>query len=176
MTAVLHLDESPSRLATSMAVGVFIGMTPFFFLHTVLAVIVALIFRLNMAATITGAWFNLPWFAPFLYAFCLKLGEAILSGNIGLIWSFGELTEAALALLHTSAREHAGNFVQMFWDALFVASKPLFIGTTVVGLVAAVTTYFVTLAAIKEIRLLSHLAPVPPGGSDGNPSSGERRP
>ncbi len=30
VTAVLHLDESPSRLAASIAVGVFIGITPFY--------------------------------------------------------------------------------------------------------------------------------------------------
>ncbi len=158
VTTVLHLDESPSRLAASIAVGVFIGTTPLFFLHTLLAVLIALLFRLNMAATITGAWINLPWFAPFVYAFCLKLGEAVLSGDVRLAWRFGELAEAAGAFLQTSAREHAGNFVQMFWDALFVASKPLFVGTTIVGAVAGVATYFIALGAIREIHHLRHLA------------------
>jgi uncharacterized protein len=158
VTAVFHLDEEPSRLAMGLAVGVFIGVTPFFFLHTLLAIGVALVFRLNMAATITGAWINLPWFAPFVYAFCLELGEAVLSGDVRLAWSFGELAEAAGAFLQTSAREHAGNFVQMFWDALFVASRPLFVGTTIVGGVAAVVTYFVALGAIREIHHLRHLA------------------
>jgi uncharacterized protein len=158
VTHVLHLeDESPSRLAASIAVGVFIGTTPFFFLHTLLAILVALIFRLNMAATITGAWINLPWFAPFVYAFCLKLGEAVLSGDVRLVWSFGELAEGAMAFLQISAREHAGNFVQMFWDALFVASKPLFVGTTIVGTIAGVITYFLALGAIREIHHLRHL-------------------
>lgn len=156
--AVLHLDESPSRLAASIAVGVFIGLTPFFLFHTVLAVIVALVFRLNMAATITGAWINLPWFAPFVYAFCLKLGEAVLSGDIQLIWSVGELAEGATAFLQTSARDQAGNFLQMLWEVLFVASKPLFVGTTIVGVVAAISTYFIALGMIKEIRHLRHLS------------------
>ncbi|HLE43655.1 MAG TPA: DUF2062 domain-containing protein [Methylomirabilota bacterium] len=176
VTGVLHLDESPSRLAASIAVGVFIGTTPFFFLHTLLAVLVALLFRLNMAATITGAWINLPWFAPFVYAFCLKLGEAVLSGDVRLAWSFGELAEAAGAFLQTSAREHAGNFVQMFWDALFVASKPLFVGTTLVGGVAGIATYFIALGAIREINHLRRLAhPVAKAPGDRKPSPGEPR-
>ena len=29
-TGVLHLDEEPARLAMGMAVGVFIGVTPFY--------------------------------------------------------------------------------------------------------------------------------------------------
>jgi hypothetical protein len=161
VTAVFHLDEEPSHLAMGLAVGVFIGVTPFFFLHTLLAVVVALVFRLNMAATITGAWINLPWFAPFIYAFCLKLGEAVLSGDFRLAWRVGELTEAATAFLQTSAREHAGTFFQMMWDAFFVASTPLFVGTTIVGVAAAVVTYFVALGAIREIRHLRHLAHPP---------------
>jgi uncharacterized protein (DUF2062 family) len=158
VTAVFHLDGEPSRLAMGLAVGVFIGVTPFFFLHTLLAVVVALVFRLNMAATITGAWINLPWFAPFVYAFCLKLGEAVLSGDVRLVWSVGELAEAAGAFLQTSARDHAGNFFQMLWDALFAASIPLFVGTTIVGGGAAIVTYFVALGAIREIHRLRHLA------------------
>src|SRR5262249_53992806 len=156
--SVLPLDESPSRLAASIAVGVFIGTTPFFFLHTLLAIAVALVFRLNMVATITGAWINLPWFAPFVYAFCLELGEAVLSGNVGLAWSFGELADGAGALLQTSAREHAGNVAHMLWNTLFVAPKPLFVGTTIVGIVAGVATYFLALGAIREIRHLRHLS------------------
>jgi uncharacterized protein (DUF2062 family) len=174
VTAVFHLDEEPSHLAMGLAVGVFIGVTPFFFLHTLLAVVVALVFRLNMAATITGAWINLPWFAPFVYAFCLKLGEAVLSGDVRLAWRFGELADAAGALLQTSARDHAGNFFQMFWDALFVASTPLFVGTTIVGGAAAIVTYFVALGAIREIhhlRLLAHRAE-----QGERPPAPERRP
>jgi uncharacterized protein (DUF2062 family) len=158
VTSVLHLDETPSRLAASMAVGAFIGITPFYFLHTVLAILVALLFRLNIAATITGAWINLPWFAPFVYAFSVKLGEAVLSGNVARIWSFGELAQAAMALLQTSAREHAGNFAKMLWKAMFVASKPLFIGTTILGTVLGIVTYFVTLEAVREVRRLRHRA------------------
>jgi uncharacterized protein (DUF2062 family) len=176
VTAVLHLDESPSRLAASIAVGVFIGITPFFFLHTLLAVIVALVFRLNVVATITGAWMNLPWFAPFVYAFCLELGGAVLSGNVGLAWSFGELAVAASALLQASARQHAGNLVQMFWNALFAASKPLFVGTTIVGTVAGVATYFAALGAIREIRHLRQLSHPSAKGPGGAASPREPRP
>jgi uncharacterized protein (DUF2062 family) len=158
VTSIFHLDEEPSRLAASMAVGVFIGITPFYFLHTLLAILVALACRLNLAATITGTWINLPWFAPFLYAFSLKLGEAVLSGNLTSVWSLGELTEASHALLQISAREHAGNFVNMLWDAMFAASKPLFVGTTIVGVVLGTVTYFVALEAIREVRRLRHRA------------------
>jgi len=174
VTGVLHLDESPSRLAASMAVGAFIGITPFFFLHTLLAIVVALLFRLNIVATITGAWINLPWFAPFVYAFCLKLGEALLAGNLGLL-SLSGLAEATAAFLQSGAREQAGNFAKMLWNTMFVASKPLFVGTTIVGIILAVVTYFVTLEAVREVRRLRHRAHRAPDPAGGERSPQERR-
>jgi uncharacterized protein (DUF2062 family) len=155
-TAVLHLDEEPSRLAAGMAVGVFIGVTPFYGLHTLLALAAAYLFRLNKAATITGAWLNLPWSAPFVYAFCLQLGEALLTGD----WSSFSLAsvlglaESAGAYLRAGPRETAGSLWQLVWGMLFVASKPLFLGTTIVGLVLAVAAYFITLEAVRDVRRL----------------------
>jgi uncharacterized protein (DUF2062 family) len=165
-TAVLHLDEEPSRLAAGMAAGVFIGLTPFYGLHTLLALVAAYVFRLNKAATITGAWLNLPWFAPFVYAFCLRLGEGVLTGD----WSsFSPASIHGLAgYLRASPRETAGTLYQILWDMLFVASKPLFVGTTLVGLVLAVTAYFITLEAVRDVRRLRarmHPAPEPAAGS-----------
>jgi uncharacterized protein (DUF2062 family) len=151
-THVLHLDEEPSRLAAGMAVGVFIGVTPFYGLHTLLALAAAYVFRLNKVATITGAWINLPWFAPFVYGFCLRLGEGILTGD----WSSFSLASihGLAAYLRASPRETAGTLYQALWNMLFVASKPLFVGTTLVGLVLAVAAYFITLEAVRDVRRL----------------------
>jgi uncharacterized protein len=168
VTHVLHLDEEPSRLAMGMAVGVFIGLTPLYGLHTLLALVVAWVFRLNKAATITGAWLNLPWFAPFIYAFCLKLGEAILSGGVDFSWSkMIDLAEGTAAYLKSSPSQHVEDLWQMLWDMMFTASRPLFVGTTLVGLVLAVVTYFLVLEAVLEVRRLGHhkAAPKHPDGA-----------
>jgi len=72
--ALLHLDDPPRRIALALAVGVFISCTPFYGLQTVLSILVATVFRLNKAATVTGAWLNLPWFTPFVYSAALAIG------------------------------------------------------------------------------------------------------
>jgi uncharacterized protein (DUF2062 family) len=173
-THVLHLDEEPSRLAAGMAVGVFIGVTPFYGLHTLLALAAAYVFRLNKVATITGAWLNLPWFAPFVYGFCLRLGEAVLTGD----WSgFSLASIQGLAMyLRASPRETASTLYEVVWNMLFVASKPLFVGTAIVGLVLAVAAYFITLEAVRDVRRLRarmHPLHAPPGGP---PRGTERTP
>ena len=175
-THVLHLDEEPSRLAAGMAAGVFIGITPFYGLHTLIALGAAYVFRLNRAATITGAWLNLPWTAPFVYGFSLTLGDAVLTGD----WSrfsmasVHGLAEAAGTYLRASPRETADNLWQLVWSMLFVASKPLFVGTTIVGIVLAIVAYFVTLEAVKDVRRLRARIH-PTAGSSGRPPRGTQR-
>ena len=79
----LHLNDPTWRLALSLAVGVFISFTPFYGLQTVLAIVVAVVCRLNRAATVAGTWLNLPWFAPLIYAGALRFGTLILPDPSG---------------------------------------------------------------------------------------------
>ena len=165
-TAVLHLNEEPSRLAVGMAAGVFIGLTPFYGLHTLLALVVAWAFGLNKAATITGAWLNLPWFAPFVYAFCLRLGEAVISGDWSgfSLASVHGLASSVGGILQASPWETAGTLWEAIWGMLFHASVPLFVGTTIVGVVLAVAAYFITLEGVRDVRRLRariHHSPEP---------------
>lgn len=80
----MRIHDPPWRLALSLAVGVFISFTPFYGLQTLMAIGVALVCRLNRAATVAGAWLNLPWFAPLVYGSGLKLGALIVPELTGL--------------------------------------------------------------------------------------------
>lgn len=53
--AILSLDSHPGHISAGFAVGVFISFTPFFGLHTPMAIAAAFIFRLNKLTCITGA-------------------------------------------------------------------------------------------------------------------------
>ena len=57
---ILTLDSHPGHIAAGFAVGVFISFTPFFGIHTPLAIAAALLLRLNKLTCITGAWINTP--------------------------------------------------------------------------------------------------------------------
>ena len=58
---VLHLQESPQRTALAFAIGVFIGFSPLYGLHTVMVFICSWALRLNLLALMTGAFLNNPW-------------------------------------------------------------------------------------------------------------------
>jgi uncharacterized protein (DUF2062 family) len=80
---VLHLDDPPWKVALALAVGVFISFTPTYGLQTLLVLVVATLARLNKAATVAGAWLNLPWFAPLIYTAGWKLGTLVLDDAEG---------------------------------------------------------------------------------------------
>jgi uncharacterized protein (DUF2062 family) len=82
--ALFQLDDSPWRTALALAIGVFLSFTPFWGVQTLMALLLATVFRLNRAVTVTGTWLNLPWFAPFVYAGAVKLGALMLPDLSGL--------------------------------------------------------------------------------------------
>jgi uncharacterized protein len=137
--AVLRLDDPPRRVALALAVGVFISCTPFYGLQTVLSLAVATIFRLNRAVTVTGTWLNLPWFAPILYGFALRIGTFVRPDLHG-----ADIAEMAELLRMASSLSLSDMF-----DLLGSLSLALLIGTVAVGTLAGVFTY---VAAILVLR------------------------
>ena len=149
LRAVLRLDDPPSRIALALAVGVFISCTPFYGLQTLLSLGVATVARLNKAATVTGTWLNLPWFAPFVYGLALHVGGLIVPDPRG-------VDAAAVAeLLRTSSSLSATNVIQLLRDV----SVALLIGTSIVGAVAGVATYVVAFVLLRRRRARSMMRP-----------------
>jgi hypothetical protein len=142
LRALLHLDDPPQRIALALAVGVFISCTPFLGLQTVLAILVAMVFRLNRAATLTGVWINLPWFAPVVYGAALTLGDWLLPDPSG-------SREAWLAYILSRPFGLRWRDLSILLEDL---SAALLVGTTVVGLAAALVTFVVAFGLISTRR------------------------
>jgi uncharacterized protein (TIGR03546 family) len=115
---ILSLDSHPAHIAAGFAVGVFISFTPFFGLHTPLAIAAAFIFRLNKLTCITGAWVNTPLtVAPAL----------ILSHKVGQMLR-------GLPPMQIS-------FKSLEWDDLKEQAASLILGASILGFVAALLGY-----------------------------------
>ncbi|MEI7816866.1 MAG: DUF2062 domain-containing protein [Desulfuromonadales bacterium] len=135
---ILSLDAHPGHISVGFAVGVFISFTPFFGLHTPLAIALAFIFRLNKVTCITGAWVNTPFtVVPILMA----------SYNLGRFLR----GKPAKAL----------TFTNLDWHSLQPYAKSILLGSSILGFFAAVASYFICYwlvtffrrkdAALKEI-------------------------
>jgi uncharacterized protein (DUF2062 family) len=122
---ILSLDAHPGHIAAGFAAGVFISFTPFFGLHTPLAIVVAFVFRLNKLTCITGSWINSPLTVVPSMILSYKLGEWILGGHGTLDLNLHNLDWTTLK----------GVMIQH--------SKPLLLGCSIIGFVAAVAAYFI---------------------------------
>ena len=129
MKAILALDSHPGHIAAGFAVGVFISFTPFFGLHTPLAIAAAFLFRLNKVTTITGAWLNTP----------LTVGPVLIASY--------ELGRKLRGL-----PPKAFEVKNLEWQTLKVYSKSLLLGSSIIGLAAAVLSYFLCYWLVVRFR------------------------
>ena len=58
---LLNLDDPPERTALAFSIGTLIGFSPLLGLHTIIAAIIAVVWRLNKAALFTGVYISNPW-------------------------------------------------------------------------------------------------------------------
>lgn len=58
---LLAVDDPPERTALAFSVGVFIAFSPFLGLHTILATLLAFLFRFNKIAIYSGTFINNPF-------------------------------------------------------------------------------------------------------------------
>lgn len=80
--ALLHTGDSPERTAIAFATGVFIGFSPLLGFHTILAIVIAIVFRLNRLAVLAGAYVNLPWFMAPYYGGVTVAGAWLLGQSV----------------------------------------------------------------------------------------------
>lgn len=88
---VLRSNDSPKKKALSIALGVFIGLSPIWGFHTVAVLALAVLLKLNKVIAFAFSNVSFPPFIPFILYGSLKLG-AIITGE-ALIFSMDEMVE-----------------------------------------------------------------------------------
>jgi hypothetical protein len=126
---ILSLDNHPGHIAAGFAVGVFISFTPFFGLHTPMAVVAAFLFRLNKLTCITGAWVNTPLTVVPALGLSHIIGRQILGGP-----------------------PVAVSFSSLSWGALKPHAASLILGSSIIGFVAAFLCYFLCYWLVVRFR------------------------
>ena len=75
---LLGSQDSPSKKAKSIALGVFIGLTPLWGFHTIIVIFLAIFLKLNKAIAFAFSNVSLPPFIPFVVLFGLQTGALVL--------------------------------------------------------------------------------------------------
>ena len=75
-------DSSPAELAWGLGLGAFIGCSPFFGAHCLLAVVAAGKLKVNRLAAVVGTHVSMPFTAPLVAWACVRAGAALLGGDM----------------------------------------------------------------------------------------------
>ena len=132
---IMALDSHPGHISAGFAVGVFISFTPPLpGMHTALALIIALVFRLNKVTCLTGTWINSPITVVPSLILSYKLGTWALGGNGTTELNIRNLDWASLK------------------GVMMHHSKPLLLGCSIIGFVAAIAAYFICYRLVVFFR------------------------
>jgi uncharacterized protein (DUF2062 family) len=139
---LLAVDDPPERTALAFSVGVFIAFTPLLGLHTILATLVALLFRFNKIAIYVGTFVNNPFITLFpIVAASYATGALLLGRPLrlpGVGWRL-------LAHPHPLAAEYWHRLSQHLWDIVV----PFSVGGLVLSVVCSLAAYPVTLKLLR---------------------------
>lgn len=153
LSHLLHLNESPHRIALAFALGLFIAFSPTYGFHTLSAVFLIWAFRLNAVAVMAGAFVNNPWTVVPILAATFWTGFALLGrpeGNGAFQWE-------SLSL-------------EQLYGQIQLYIVPFVVGGLVLSLAAAVIAYPIVYAIVARVRARRRAAAsgsVPVAGPNG---------
>lgn len=134
---IVHFNESPRKIAMSLAVGMFIGLAVPLGLQTILIIPVCLLFSTNLLLTLAISFISNPLTIIPIYVAAFSIGEFI-TGNTNSWNNFNFLVE----------NPGLDAFMKLGMDGFLV----YFSGSIPLGLIAAIITFFITAYLVKSYR------------------------
>lgn len=142
---LLALDDSPERTALAFSIGVFIAFSPFLGLHTILATLVAFLFRFNKVAIYTGTFVNNPFLTLVpIILLSYAVGALLLGRPLG-------LPPEALRLLK-DPHLFDGQYWRRLFDEGWEILVPFALGGMLLSAVCSLVAYPVTLRFLRYRR------------------------
>ena len=134
---LLALDDPPERTALAFAIGVFIAFCPLLGLHTILATLVAFLFRFNKIAIYSGTFINNPFLTlvPIIIA-SYAIGALVLGRPV-------RIPEEGLSLL-TDPHPFSGDYYRQVFRESWQIVWPFTVGATLLSVVCSLIAYPVT--------------------------------
>jgi uncharacterized protein (DUF2062 family) len=139
---LLALDDPPERTALAFSVGVLIAFSPFLGLHTIIATVLALVFRFNKVAIYSGTFVNNPF---------LTLVPVILASYAVGAFLLGRPLALPAGGLELLRDPHL--FDDTYWRGLFRQFRglllPFALGGMLLSVVCSLAAYPVTLKLLR---------------------------
>lgn len=146
---VLRLRATPHEVALGFAIGVFVACTPFIGIQTVLACALAFVFRVSMPAALLGTFVGNPLSWPAIWSASYVSGALLLGQDPSYAANhLGETANVLGATLMTPSMQTFDAAV----DNLLPIAEPMVVGGLLVGLIAAIFSYYPTRRAVRVFQ------------------------
>jgi len=132
----LRIRGAPRQISLGLALGIFIGMTPFLGFHTVLAVMLAAVFKWSKIAAGAGVFITNPFTAPLIYPVTYKLGAMVTGFSDPSQWR--KLFES-------------GGVISLVKNSPMILVD-LIIGGMIIGLPLAVIVYYAAFTTLSRAK------------------------
>jgi len=139
---LLAIDDPPERTALAFSVGVFIAFSPFLGLHTIMATLIAFVFRFNKVAIYSGTFLNNP---PLTLVPIIIASYAVGAVLLGRPW---RIPPEGVELLKHPHLLTADYYRRLYVQSWYVV-EPFALGGMVLSVVCSVIAYPLTLRALR---------------------------
>jgi uncharacterized protein len=139
---LLAIDDPPERTALAFSIGVFIAFSPFLGLHTIMATVLAFLFRFNKIAIYTGTFINNPFLTlvPIIIA-SYAVGAFVMGSPLSLPAGGLELLRDPHLL--------TGDYWRRLFEQTREVLLPFAIGGMILSVVCSLLAYPVTLRLLR---------------------------
>jgi hypothetical protein len=150
---ILHIDDSPHRIALGIALGLFIAWIPLIGLHIFLALALAFLLRANKFAALTSIWVSNPLTFFLIYYPNYLFGKGLLK-----YFCPPNLAQSTNSQYNPSypfsrfADIFSVDFRNNIFAVLFKQGQSLWLGSVVLGLLVACAGYLTAYLLIKSHR------------------------
>ncbi|RUP00692.1 DUF2062 domain-containing protein [Hyphomicrobium sp.] len=146
---VLLVRATPHEVALGFAIGVFTACTPFLGVQTITACILAFMLRVSMPAALLGTLIGNPVSWPAIWSASYVSGALLL--GLDPTYAADHLSETANALGATLAAPSPETLDTAVTN-LSPIIEPMMVGGLLVGLIAAVFSYYPTRRAVRVFQ------------------------
>jgi len=154
---IIHVDDSPHRIALGVALGVFTAFLPFLGLHSFGALFLAFVTRANKAVALLCSWINNPFTVIPIFVPCYLLGRKV----VGIFRDTPPTDTAEVArilkqTLSFSTMTSAFTSTEFWKEMASLFGKiglELMTGCLIMGVTIGVASYFLAYKIIVKHRL-----------------------
>jgi uncharacterized protein len=149
---ILHVSDSPHKIAMGVAIGLFIAWTPLFGIHMLLVLAFCALLRANKLAGLASVWVCNPFTFGVVYIPSYFVGRAVVDfwrGSPGLDRAEVEQLLHKMSSVGSIFTDfHRAAFWRELFEVLVKIGLELWVGCLIIGFIVAVAGYFFTRAFV----------------------------